>query len=82
MNIDRIVTIALAAVPTVTGIATAVIGWRTDEQWAALVEGSPRLAGIVKLVRAVGLDVPGVVRALRTILTRPAPPNRPEGKTP
>jgi hypothetical protein len=82
MNIDRIVTLALAAVPATTAVLTTVIGWRSDDDWAALVEGSPRLAGVVKLVRAVGLDVPGVVRALRTILTRPAPPNRPEGKTP
>lgn len=48
--------------PLLTAIATALFKPRTPEQYAEL---PPRLAAFLKLVGAIGLDVPNLLEAVR-----------------
>lgn len=62
-----------AAWPVVSGVLVLVLRSRTPEQWVALGERSPRLQGLVRLLRAVGLDPAKAVSALVQIVTARVP---------
>lgn len=48
--------------------ALNVLFWmKTPEQWEAFCLKSPRLSGIVRLLRAIGFDLPRAIRALQWI---------------
>lgn len=49
-------------------VMTVALRAKTPEQWVALAESSPRLAGSIKLVRKIFPDLPGAIVALRQIV--------------
>lgn len=51
-----------AAWPVVSAVLILVLRSRTPAEWVALGERSPRWQGVVRLLRAVGLDPPVAVR--------------------
>lgn len=62
-----------AAWPVVSALLLLVLRSRTPEQWVALGETHPRVQGVVRLLRAVGLDPAKAVSALVQIVTARAP---------
>lgn len=62
-----------AAWPIVSAVLILVLRSRTPEQWVALGETSPRWQGVIRLLRAVGLDPAKAVAALVQIVTARAP---------
>lgn len=62
--------------PILSAALVLVLRSRTPEDWVALGERSPRLQGVIRLVRALGLDPVKAVSALTQIVTAraPAPP--------
>lgn len=62
-----------AAWPVVSALLVLLLRSRTPEQWVALGESSPRLQGVVRLLRAVGLDPAKAVSALVQIVTARVP---------
>lgn len=62
--------------PILSALLVLVLRSRTPEDWVALGERSPRLQGVIRLVRALGLDPVKAVSALTQIVTAraPAPP--------
>lgn len=62
-----------AAWPVVSAALVMVLRSRTPEEWVALGERSPRLQGVVRLLRAVGLDPAKAVSALVQIVTARVP---------
>lgn len=53
--------------PALTGIGSWATRHMTDAAWQAL---HPRAAAVLKLVAAMGLDVPKIVRALQQYVTK------------
>lgn len=45
-----------------------VLTWRTPEQWDAWVKKTPRLAGVVYITRALGWDIPGLLRKAKKVV--------------
>jgi hypothetical protein len=70
-----------AAWPVVSAALVLVLRSRTPEQWVALGERSPRLQGLVRLLRAVGLDPAKAVSAVVQIVTARVP-SRPSAPPP
>lgn len=62
-----------AAWPVVSAVLVLVLRSRSPEEWVALGERSPRLQGVVRLLRAVGLDPAKAVSALVQIVTARVP---------
>ena len=59
--------------PVVSALLLLVLRSRTPEEWVALGERSPRWQGVIRLLRAVGLDPSKTVSALTQIVTGRAP---------
>lgn len=59
--------------PVVSAILLMVLRSRTPEEWVSLGERSPRTQGVIRLLRAVGLDPSKAVSALTQIVTGRAP---------
>jgi hypothetical protein len=59
--------------PVVSALLVIVLRSRTPEAWVALGETSPRLQGVIRLLRAVGLDPAKALSALGQIVTGRAP---------
>ena len=59
--------------PVLSALLVVVLRSRTPEAWVALGESSPRLQGVVRLLRAVGLDPAKAVSALVQIVTARTP---------
>lgn len=59
--------------PVVSAVLLVVLRSRTPEQWVALGETSPRWQGVIRLLRAVGLDPAKALSALGQIVTGRAP---------
>lgn len=70
--------------PILSALLVLVLRSRTPEDWVALGERSPRLQGVIRLVRALGLDPVKAVSALVQIVTAraPAPPAAPTAAPP
>jgi hypothetical protein len=64
---------ATALWPIVSALLVIVLRSRTPEAWVALGETSPRLQGVIRLLRAVGLDPAKALSALGQIVTGRAP---------
>ena len=64
-------TMALVVWPVLTALVTFLFKPRTAEDYAKL---PPRVAGVLRLVGALGLDVPNVLNAVRAIASAPPPP--------
>ena len=64
---------AAALWPVVSALLLVALRARTPEQWVALGERSPRVQGVVRLLRAVGLDPAKALSALSQIVTGRAP---------
>ena len=64
---------AAALWPVVSALLLVALRARTPEQWVALGERSPRVQGVVRLLRAVGLDPAKALSALGQIVTGRAP---------
>lgn len=62
-----------AAWPVVSAVLILVLRSRTPAEWVALGERSPRWQGVVRLLRAVGLDPAKAVSAFVQIVTARAP---------
>lgn len=71
--LDWITTHAAAAWPIVSAVLILVLRSRTPEAWVALGESHPRVQGVVRLLRAVGVDPAKAVSALVQIVTARAP---------
>ena len=71
--LDWIASHATAAWPIISAALILVLRSRTPEQWVALGERSPRVQGVVRLLRAVGLDPAKAVSALVQIVTARVP---------
>ena len=54
--------------PVFSAAINAVFRVKTPEEWADLCEHSPRFAGVIRLSRAVGLDVHKAFEALAQIV--------------
>ena len=65
----KVAAVALAW-PIVSGIANAILGQKTDEQWVEFAEKNPRLAALSKVLKAVGLNPVGAVKALRNVFAK------------
>ena len=63
---------AMAAIawPVVTGLVNLVLGQKSDEEWVAFAERSPKLAAVSKFLKAAGLNPVGVVKAVRGFFAR------------
>lgn len=72
MNAATIATWTGIVWPIASGLFNTVIRWKTDAQWVEFCERTPKLAGLVKFVRAAGLDPVAVVRAVRHFGEKPA----------
>jgi hypothetical protein len=59
--------------PIVSALLLVALRSRTPEQWVALGETSPRWQGVIRLLRAVGLDPAKALSALGQIVTGRAP---------
>lgn len=64
---------ATALWPIVSALLLVALRSRTPEQWVALGETSPRAQGVIRLLRAVGLDPAKALSALGQIVTGRAP---------
>lgn len=64
---------AAALWPVVSALLLVALRARTPEQWVALGERSPRAQGVIRLLRAVGLDPAKALSALSQIVTGRAP---------
>lgn len=62
-----------AAWPIVSAVLILVLRSRSPEQWVALGETYPRVQGVVRLLRAVGLDPAKAVSALVQVVSGRAP---------
>ncbi len=71
--IDWITTHAPALWPVLSALLLVVLRTRTPEQWIALGERSPRWQGVIRLLRAVGLDPAKALSAIAQIVTGRAP---------
>jgi hypothetical protein len=75
MKIPDVAMYAGLAWPVVSAVANAVLRWKTDEEWVAFGERSPKLASLVRLLRATGLDPVKAMAAIRALFApRPGPP--------
>jgi hypothetical protein len=59
--------------PIVSALLLVALRSRTPEAWVALGETSPRWQGVIRLLRAVGLDPAKALSALGQIVTGRAP---------
>lgn len=59
--------------PILSALLLVALRSRTPEQWVALGETSPRWQGVIRLLRAVGLDPAKALSALGQIVTGRAP---------
>ena len=64
---------ALAAWPVVSLVLILVLRTRTPEAWVALGERQPRVQGLIRALRAVGLDPVKLVAGLAQLVTGRAP---------
>ena len=64
---------ALAAWPVVSLVLILILRTRTPEAWVALGERQPRLQGLIRALRAVGLDPVKLVAGLAQLVTGRAP---------
>ena len=71
--IDWIVSHAPALWPVVSALLIIALRTRSPEEWIALGEQSPRAQGVIRLLRAVGLDPAKALSALAQIVTGRAP---------
>lgn len=71
--IDWITTHAPALWPVLSALLLVVLRTRTPEEWIALGERSPRWQGVIRLLRAIGLDPAKALSALGQIVTGRAP---------
>ena len=61
--------------PTISCGLNLVLRKKTAEEWVALAEHSPRVAGILKLIRAVGFDPVKGAAAVKMIIGAQAKAN-------
>lgn len=52
-----------------SGLLNVLLSFKTPEQWEEYAAAQPRGAAVLKVLRKVGLDVPGLIRAVRTFLS-------------
>jgi len=64
---------AVALWPVVSALLIIALRARTPEEWIAMGERSPRVQGVVRLLRAIGLDPVKALAALGQIVTGRAP---------
>ena len=64
---------ATAAWPVVSALLIIALRTRSPEAWIAMGERSPRAQGVIRLLRAVGLDPAKALSALAQIVTGRAP---------
>jgi len=64
---------AAALWPVVSALLLVVLRAHTPDEWVALGERSPRAQGVIRLLRAVGLDPAKALSALSQIVTGRAP---------
>lgn len=64
---------ATAAWPIVSALLIVALRARSPEAWVALGESSPRWQGVIRLLRAIGLDPVKALAALGQIVTGRAP---------
>ena len=64
---------AVALWPIVSALLIIALRARTPEEWVAMGERSPRVQGVIRLLRAVGLDPAKALSALAQIVTGRAP---------
>lgn len=65
-----------AAWPIATAILNVVLRKKTAEEWVAFAEKYPRTAGIIRLLRASGLDPVKVVQATKETVKGEAAKNK------
>lgn len=53
--------------PVLSAIINAAFRAKTPDEWASVCEQSPRFAGLIRLCRAIGLDVHKAFEALAQI---------------
>ena len=59
--------------PVVSALLIIALRTRSPEEWIAMGERSPRVKGVIRLLRAVGLDPAKALSALVQIVTGRAP---------
>ena len=64
---------AVALWPVVSALLIIALRTRSPEEWIAMGERSPRVQGVIRLLRAVGLDPAKALSALVQIVTGRAP---------
>lgn len=56
--------------PALSAALNVVLSFKTPEEWELYVSTNPRGASAIKLLRKVGLDLPGLLRLLGPALER------------
>jgi hypothetical protein len=60
--------------PMVTGLLNVLFRMKSPEQWVEFAEKQPRLAGVVRLIRAAGFDPVKSMESLKQVAAKkPAP---------
>jgi hypothetical protein len=60
----------LACLYFVSGVINALLAFKTPEQWQSWCEANPRGRKVLKVLRQVGLDLPGLARLVVPVIAR------------
>jgi hypothetical protein len=67
---EQAATLALIGWAGVSAVLTAILRLRTDIEWLAFVERSPKLGFLVVFIRTLGVDPLGAIAAFRLLFRR------------
>lgn len=77
MQTAEVVAAIAVAWPVVTGILNAALSMKSDEEWIAMAERSPRFVAFKHLLEAIGLDPLWALDAIRRIAAPKKQPRTP-----
>lgn len=67
---EQSATLALIAWAGVSAVLTAALRLRTDVEWLAFIERSPKLGFLIVFIRTLGIDPLGAIAAFRLLFRR------------
>ena len=65
---DKVELWAVFIWPAITGLLNIILRTRTPEQWAVVCEEHPRLAAMIRLLRALGVDPAKAIRSVQELV--------------
>jgi hypothetical protein len=70
---DKVELWAVFIWPAITGVLNVILRARTPEQWVVVCEDYPRAAGLIRFLRAVGLDPAKAIAGIVELTTGKRP---------